>query len=302
MGRRLRSRDHLLSDAVKAPLLSTSTMSQKDATDSDVPSSKNGPPLRRESDKGIAWLHSPTFSLSINYFFSVRGGESIHLYLWIMKDLSWTQEWFYQAWVFGTLALVWAVYLLAHAVYEGATNEIFTRVAVTFWIFGNWWWITGEVHDWNYPDDPPIYDERTAQASYILDAGLCWLGVFYLIVKPLRLLGADDPEMLRRYDGTGLQTRFSFLFPTWREYENAHILFWMAKVRPSILYRPCFTPVSLSYYSSISPVSRTVLGPTTSLQCGSSLLFRQWVWPTISFGCRSFVNICSWTTRITFPF
>ena len=217
----------LLEKSTAAAANTTTTTTTKADDIKDAQQQKTTP--LRESDRGVAWLHAPTIPLTLSYFLGVRGGENVHLYLWILKDLSWTQEWFYPAWVFGTLAVVWAFYLLSHAVYEGATNEIFTRFAVTIWIFANWWWITGEVHDWNYPDEPPLYDERTVQASYILDAGLCWLGIFYLIVKPLKLLDADNPVQLRRYDGTGLPARFPFLFPTWREYENAHILFWMAK-------------------------------------------------------------------------
>ena len=183
----------------------------------------------RPSDRGICWLYPPTSAFHWDYFLSIRGGENLHLYMWILKDLSWTQEWYYPAWTFGTMALVWAFYLLFHAAHDRATNEIFIRVAVVIWIFGNWWWITGEVHDWNYPDEPKQYDIRTIETAYILDAGLCWLGLFYLIVKPLKLFDADNIVMLKRYDQTGLPARLPFIFSTWREYENLHILFWMSK-------------------------------------------------------------------------
>lgn len=175
---------------------------------------------KRISDRGICWYYPPTANLSWDYFLSIRGSENFHSYLWILKDFSWTQEWYYPAWVFGSLAVIVAVALLFNAAYERATNEVFIRMAVLIWIFANWWWITAEVHDWNYPDEPPQYDEHTIQTAYILDAGLCWLGIYYLIVKPFKLFDADNPEKLKEYDTTGLPSRSPMFFHTWREYEN----------------------------------------------------------------------------------
>ena len=176
----------------------------------------------RLSDRGCCWFHPPTTPLTWQYAFTIRGAECLHLYLWILKDLAWTQEWYYPSWVFGTLAVGWSLWLLGSSLYDRATNEVFIRTASLIWILGNWWWITGEVHDWKYPEDPPIYDERTAQTAYILDVGLCWLATFYLFIKPFKLFDADNPEMLIHYDTTGLPPRLLF-FKTWREYENVHV-------------------------------------------------------------------------------
>ena len=183
----------------------------------------------RVSDRGICWIHAPTIPLSISYVLSIRGSENMHLYLWILKDLAWTQEWYYPSWIFGSLAVLWSLWLLLYALYDRATDEAFVRMGVLIWIFGNWWWITGEVHDWKYPEETPIYDERTTQTGYILNAGLCWLAVFYLFVRPFKLFHADNQEMLVRYDTTGLPPRLPWLFKTWRDYENMHVLFWMGK-------------------------------------------------------------------------
>ena len=37
----------------------------------------------------ICWLNWPDEPWTINWYFTIRGQESLHVYLWIMKDLSW---------------------------------------------------------------------------------------------------------------------------------------------------------------------------------------------------------------------
>ena len=44
------------------------------------------------------------------------------------------------------MAVVWSLWLLVCALYDRATDEAFVRMGVLIWIFGNWWWITGEVN------------------------------------------------------------------------------------------------------------------------------------------------------------
>ena len=125
--------------------------------------------------------------------------------------------------------MLWSLWLLVSALYDRAIHEAFVRMGVLIWVFGNWWWITGEVHDWKYPEDLPIYDERTTQTGYILSIGLCWLVIFYVFVRPFKLFDVENHEMLIRYDTTGLSPRLPWLFKTWRDYENMHVLFWMGK-------------------------------------------------------------------------
>ena len=44
---------------------------------------------------GARWwqCHVPEDSFDMSWYLSIRGGEYVHLYLWILKDLSWTQDW-----------------------------------------------------------------------------------------------------------------------------------------------------------------------------------------------------------------
>ena len=188
---------------------------------------------KRESDIGICWLHPPEDALDLEWMFSIRGVENMYLYFWLLKDLSWSQDWYYPSYVFGSLAIVFSFLMVCNAVYDGSTNEVFTSTAVLLWIFANFWWMTGDIHDYvlDYPDDDynDWYDRQTSQAAIMMETGISWLAFFYLIVKPLKLFGADDPDTVAAYDTTGLPPRWPFLFKTWREYENIHIVFWLGK-------------------------------------------------------------------------
>lgn len=62
-----------------------------------------------------------------------RGLENIHLYIWLLKDLSWAQDWYYSGMIFGCLAVLWAFLLIVTAVRNSAVNEIFVSVAIFLW-------------------------------------------------------------------------------------------------------------------------------------------------------------------------
>ena len=77
--------------------------------------------------------------------------------------------------------------------------------------------MTGDLHDHKFPDEESVYDIRTLQAGYVMQAALCWMSAYYLIVKPLKLFGGDN----QRTDDPGRPVpRLPKLFITWREYEN----------------------------------------------------------------------------------
>ena len=59
--------------------------------------------------------------------------QNIHLYLWLMKDLSWAQDWYYSGMVFGSLAVSWAFFIVVCAVRNRATNEVFVSIAIFLW-------------------------------------------------------------------------------------------------------------------------------------------------------------------------
>ena len=114
----------------KEPSFSMSSDSQKD---SDNKFSRELTVVPNNKKSSICWFNLPQFQLSLKFFFSVRGAENFHLYLWLIKDLAWAQSWYYSGHIFGFLAISWSVYILCHAVAEGNTNEVFTGVAQMLW-------------------------------------------------------------------------------------------------------------------------------------------------------------------------
>jgi len=37
----------------------------------------------------LCWFTKPEIKWEIGWYFGFRGGESMHLYIWVMKDLCW---------------------------------------------------------------------------------------------------------------------------------------------------------------------------------------------------------------------
>lgn len=114
----------------------SSTDAYETSKDSSITKSSDNSPIHgieRRQSSDICWLHMPDHPLSFKFFLSIRGSENFHLYLWLIKDLSWAQSWYYSGHIFGSLAVIWSVYILSHAARERNTNEICTGVAQTFW-------------------------------------------------------------------------------------------------------------------------------------------------------------------------
>jgi hypothetical protein len=86
--------------------------------------------------------------------------------------------------------------------------------------------MSGETHDAKFPDHP-ISHRRTQQSSHILEAALLWLGFYYLVIIPFHLLPVSR-QALKEYDDEEFEPRFSY-FRNFRQYENVHTLFWIAK-------------------------------------------------------------------------
>ena len=81
----------------------------------------------------ISWFRLPEYELSYNAVFSVRGSKQFHFYLWVLKDLSWAQSWYYSGNAFGILAVIWAGLHLFDSFREANINEMATGVGVTLW-------------------------------------------------------------------------------------------------------------------------------------------------------------------------
>eukprot|EP01099_Mayorella_cantabrigiensis_P002369 TRINITY_DN2042_c0_g1_i1.p1 TRINITY_DN2042_c0_g1~~TRINITY_DN2042_c0_g1_i1.p1 ORF type:complete len:325 (-),score=34.71 TRINITY_DN2042_c0_g1_i1:181-1155(-) len=167
----------------------------------------------------------------LDYFRTVRGAEYLQLYCWMLKDFAWTCDYYYMGMICGAFALFMTVWLNALAIYYKHWVELWHYIATFLWIWGNFWWAYSELHDHQFPNEKPIYDEHTEDTSWILTAGMCWLGLYYFVVYPLKLLPPVSEEVDDIFDECPvvLPTALSSVFPKLRNIENLHILCWLGK-------------------------------------------------------------------------
>lgn len=82
-----------------------------------------------------------TMPWSPQVYFTVRGAENFHIYLWIAKDLSWTQSWYLPSLFFGITALAWCAVLLYHALKSRCFHEVYMFLALLMWLVANFVWM-----------------------------------------------------------------------------------------------------------------------------------------------------------------
>jgi len=167
----------------------------------------------------------------IDYFTTVRGVEFLQLYFWLLKDFAWTNDYYAMGLTFGALALFMTVWLIGMTIHYKNWIELWHYIATFIWLWGNYWWAYGELHDHEYPDDKPIYDKHTIDTSWILTSGLCWLGAYYLIILPFHLMPKIPDEVHDLFDEcpVALPATVAAVFPYLRNVENLHILSWLGK-------------------------------------------------------------------------
>ena len=183
----------------------------------------------------LAWLHAPPFRFTPRLWVDHLGAENFHLYIWIAKDVCWTTLRYWPGEVFGAFAVLWSIYLMRFAVQDRNWHEMYLCVGQMAWLFANFWWMTGELHDSHTPGCEALtclYPVRQRQSGWLMNAGLIWLGVFFLVIKPLKLLPPPTPESMEKYlRGHGLMPRWpiNLVIDNWRSYENIHVFFWLGK-------------------------------------------------------------------------
>lgn len=184
---------------------------------------------------GICWLNPPHTKWSLSYYLSESGLDNLHIYFWITKDLCWVQSWLLPGLIIGALACLYALFLIFRAAYwRRNIGEFWIKMSEFLWLFANYWWMIGELHDdhYGYFDDheKSIVDRHTKEAGVVFICTLVWISLYYVVLKPMRFL-EESPEksVNAASDSTSLHPRFSFFFKTWHEYENIHIFFWVGK-------------------------------------------------------------------------
>lgn len=84
---------------------------------------------------------------SLEYYLTVRGSENFHIYLWIAKDLAWTQDSYWPSMIFGSLALAWCGVLAFNAVSHRSIDECYMLIALTMWLAANFLWMAGMAYE-----------------------------------------------------------------------------------------------------------------------------------------------------------
>jgi hypothetical protein len=155
-----------------------------------------------------------------HYYNTAKGAEDFHIYLWIAKDIGWSQGYEFWGTFFGIFALVWCFVILYHYTKQKNFGEIYMLMAVMLWLFANYWWMYGEVVNKD--------NKNEIQARYIFIIALAWFGIYHTILKPCKIF----QKLNKRdefFEQLGLKPRFQFYFATWRQYEHIHTLFWLGK-------------------------------------------------------------------------
>jgi hypothetical protein len=139
--------------------------------------------------------------------FGLRGAENFLVYLWIIKDLAWTQTWFNTSIAFGFLSVFVQFILLLQSVYERNFDDFWHNVATCAWLFSNFWAMTGEEYDETFGGNG-LGDTRDLQSGYLMGATLCWLSLYHIVLYPFNLIPSSKSIIPTRYDEVGLKSRF----------------------------------------------------------------------------------------------
>lgn len=160
-----------------------------------------------------------TYPFSPHIFFTVRGCENVHIYLWICKDIGWTYGNKIIGMIFGTFALTWILVLVINHYMEKNYEDIYFILPTFLWLFGNYLWMSGDLL---YNSD--IY--RFA-SSCIMMIGLLLI-VFYFVFLKKKQYFSPNNEGENKYMSNGLICRFKSI-GTWKRYEFIHMFFWLLK-------------------------------------------------------------------------
>jgi hypothetical protein len=193
---------------------------------------KDGENISQKTFLFAAWTTPPNEKWTPTWnFASIRGLEWFHLYLWMAKDLSWAQDWYIGGMFFGTAAVVMSGYLVFQTLLLKNYIEAWHYIGQFFWLLSNYWWMWGEIHDSEYPDEPIIYPDHKQQAGVMMGSAFCWVLAYYVVIRPFKILPPTSDEALAAYEVADIEPHSVIVpfLPTWRLYENLHILFWLGK-------------------------------------------------------------------------
>ena len=103
-----------------------------------------------------------------------------HLYIWIAKDLSWTQNWFYVGCLSAAAAFCVSCFCVARSWWAGGSADTFVHCMTFLWLFANAVWMYGEISDANFPEQASLYENCRSNACAIMLFTLITMGVYYI--------------------------------------------------------------------------------------------------------------------------
>lgn len=157
--------------------------------------------------------HDVNFFIDPFEFLSVKTAENIHTYLWITKDLSWTQNWYWPGLVFGSIAMFLSFALCVGSVWNKEYAEAWHNFAQLLWLVANFVWMTGDLHDAKYPTSPSVYDLRSAISQGIMLFALAWLAVYYLVLRPCNYFNEQKDPYCRITEKSWISRK---IFRNWK--------------------------------------------------------------------------------------
>ena len=179
-----------------------------------------------------AWRTFPKYRWYPMWWFNTsRGAEWFGIYLWIGKDYAWLMDWNVMGMCFGFASVMWTIFLMLQAVALKNYVEWYHLIGQMLWLLGNYWWQWGELHDVCLPTETSVYPVHEEEARVILAAGLVWITIYYVILRPLRIFPKPSQIALDDYNDSGVDppAHLSFMFRTGRQYENIHVYMWLGK-------------------------------------------------------------------------
>jgi len=197
-----------------------------------IPDDKFGLPKLAKPGNSIKQGHH--IAISTAWLTSVDGLESVQLYLWLIKDWSWCMlHWVYPGIVCGTAAVILSVILLFLSLGTGLYSEAYVATAMLLWLGANYLWMLGEFINENWLDDPEevFYLDCLEIAKVFAMAATSMLALYFFLLMPVGFFEQErrnNPLMVRLLDDSPTP-RFKYLFPTFRDYETIHLLFWAVK-------------------------------------------------------------------------
>lgn len=112
--------------------------------ETDAAESCDGDPATHPDHQHVKMVHGNIYfdvPWSPQIYFTVRGAENFHIYLWIAKDLSWTTDNYNSSLFFGSSALAWCAVLVYHAFSSRDYREMYMLVGLMLWLAGNFVWM-----------------------------------------------------------------------------------------------------------------------------------------------------------------